>query len=67
MGITYTENLKLGLQLDKTDYVSWDTITANWRKIDDAVSGNGVRVGDATMIYDGVNAGFVSKTEEVEE
>ncbi len=67
MGITYTEHLKLGLQLDKTDYVSWDTITANWRKIDEAVGGSGVRVGDATMIYDGVNAGFVSKTEEVEE
>lgn len=66
MSITYTDNLKLGLQLDKTDYVSWDTITANWRKIDDAVSGNGVRVGDAIMIYNGSNAGFVSKTEEVE-
>lgn len=67
MGITYTENLKLGLQLDKTDYVSWDTITANWRKIDEAVGGSGERVGDATMIYNGVNAGFVGKTEEVEE
>lgn len=67
MGITYTDNLKLGLQLDKTDYVSWDTITANWRKIDAAVEDSGVRVGDATMIFNGVNAGFVGKTEEVEE
>lgn len=55
MGITYTENLKLGLQLDKTDYVSWDTITANWRKIDDAVGGSGVTVGDATVVLGGVN------------
>lgn len=31
-------------------------------------SGDGsVHVEDAIMIYDGVNAGFVSKTEEVEE
>ena len=66
MSITYTENLGLGMQLDKTDYVNWDTITDNWRKIDEAVGGSGVRVGDATMIFDGANAGFVSKTEEVE-
>lgn len=67
MAITYTPNLNLGMQLDKTDYVNWDAITDNWRKIDEAVGGSGVRVGDATMIYDGVNAGFVGKTEEVEE
>lgn len=67
MAITYTPNLNLGMQLDKTDYVNWDVITQNWQKIDEAVGGSGVRVGDATMIYDGVNAGFVGKTEEAEE
>lgn len=37
MSVTYTENIHLGLQLNKQDYVSWDTITENWRKIDAAV------------------------------
>ena len=35
MEITYTQNLNLGMQLDKTDYVNWDVITQNWQKIDD--------------------------------
>lgn len=35
MAITYTPNLNLGMQLDKTDYVNWDVITQNWQKIDD--------------------------------
>lgn len=35
MAITYTPNLNLGMQLDKTDYVNWDAITQNWQKIDD--------------------------------
>lgn len=35
MAITYTPNLNLGMQLDKTDYVDWDVITQNWQKIDD--------------------------------
>lgn len=35
MAITYTQNLNLGMQLDKTDYVNWDVITQNWQKIDD--------------------------------
>ena len=34
MGITYTPNLHLGMQLDKTDYVNWDAITTNWQIID---------------------------------
>lgn len=66
MAITYTPNLRLGMQLDKTDYVNWDAITDNWRKIDEAVGGSGIRVGDATMMYNGISAGFVSKTQEVE-
>lgn len=63
MAITYTENLRLGMQLDKTDYVNWDAITDNWRKIDEAVGGSGIRVGDATMMYNGINAGFVGIAE----
>lgn len=67
MAVTYTENLKLGLQKNKTDYVNWDVIQANWQKIDEAVGGSGVRVGDATMIYDGANIGFVSRTTPIQE
>lgn len=39
MATTYTENLHLGMQLDKTDYFSMDLINENWQKIDAAVSG----------------------------
>ena len=57
MAISYTGNIHLGLQLDKTDYVSWDTITANWRKIDAAVAGVEY-IGDSTVI----NSGEVNNT-----
>lgn len=40
MSVTYTPNINLGLQLDKTEYLDWDTITENWQKID-AASGGG--------------------------
>ena len=41
MAVTYTDNLHLGMQLDKNDYLDWDAITDNWRKIDAAYSGGG--------------------------
>lgn len=41
MAVTFTENLHLGMQKDKTDYLDWDAITDNWEKIDAAVSGGG--------------------------
>ena len=34
MGVTYTENLHLGLQKDKRDYLNWDVITNNWETLD---------------------------------
>lgn len=34
MAIIYTDNLHLGMQLDKTDYFSMDNINENWQKID---------------------------------
>ena len=37
MGITYTPNLNLGLQLDKTDYVNWDNLMDNFVKLDNAI------------------------------
>ena len=42
--ITRTPNLGLGLQLNKKDYVSWDTITDNWEIID-----RNARVGGGTQ------------------
>ena len=44
MSVTYTPNLGLGLQLDKTEYLDWDTITENWEKIDAASSGGSIHV-----------------------
>lgn len=41
MAVTYTDNLHLGMQLDKTDYVNWDAITQNWQKIDAVFSAGG--------------------------
>lgn len=37
---TYTDNLHLELQEDKTDYLDWDAITENWKKIDSAYGSN---------------------------
>lgn len=67
MATTYTANLNLGLQLDKTDYVNWDLIQQNWQKIDDAVGGSGIRAGDATIMLDGVNASRVGQSETIQE
>ena len=36
MAITYTPNIGLAMQQDKTDKLNWDAITENWQKIDEA-------------------------------
>ena len=36
MATTYTTNLNLAKQEDKTDYIDWDAIQDNWDKIDAA-------------------------------
>ena len=36
MATTYTENLHLELQEDDSDYIDWDAIQRNWKKIDEA-------------------------------
>ena len=55
MATTYTQNLNLGLQLDKTDYVNWDLIQQNWRKIDEAVGGVPAPAGSAAQAVEGAN------------
>lgn len=37
MAITYTDNLHLAMQEDKSDNLDWDALTENWRKIDAAI------------------------------
>lgn len=36
MATTYTENLNLALQEDDNDYLDWQAIQDNWKKIDEA-------------------------------
>ena len=38
MSVTYTENLQLGLQEDKSNTLNWDVLMDNWLKIDAALS-----------------------------
>jgi hypothetical protein len=37
MGKTYTDNLHLELQEDPADYLDFEAITNNWKKIDNAI------------------------------
>lgn len=70
LATTYTDNLHLGMQLDKTDYFSMDVINENWQKIDAAVSGGGgggapvdaVPVADGSMRFTIGNAEIDSET-----
>lgn len=67
MAVTYTENLHLGMQLDKTDFFSMDVINENWQKIDAAVSGGGMgTAGNASLSSAGASqyeAGIAEFTE----
>lgn len=40
MGTTYTGNLHLGMQEDKSDKFNFSLFTENWRKIDAAFAEN---------------------------
>lgn len=71
LATTYTDNLHLGMQLDKTDYFSMDVINENWQKIDAAVSGGGgiggtpasaVPVVDGAMLFTIGNAEIDGET-----
>ena len=39
MAITYTDNLHLAMQEDKSDNLDWDALTNNWKIIDAAIGG----------------------------
>lgn len=65
MGVTYTPNLHLGLQEDKRDYLNWDLIVANWKKLDSAI-GTGVVNFDSTMprLIDSQTQGYQENVEQ---
>lgn len=70
MSVTYTPNLGLGLQLDKTEYLNWDVITENWQKIDDASAGGGGggiptgNAGDIIVMYGGITQGITGQLDK---
>ena len=73
MSVTYTPNLGLGLQLDKTEYLNWDVITENWQKIDDASAGGGGgggiptgNAGDIIVMYGGTTQGITGIQDYIE-
>lgn len=73
MAITYTPNIGLELQENKQDFLNWDAIVRNWKKIDyeiGALKGNAVmlQTGEPVLLTDGVelfSAGNISSWEEL--
>lgn len=73
MAITYTPNINLELQENKQDFLNWDAIVRNWKKIDyeiGALKGNAVmlQTGEPVLLTDGVelfSAGNISSWEEL--
>lgn len=73
MAITYTPNINLELQENKQDFLNWDAIVRNWKKIDyeiGALKGNAVmlQTGEPVLLTDGVElfeAGNISSWEEL--
>lgn len=69
MAITYTDNLHLAMQEDKSDNLDWDALTDNWKKIDAAIgsvpiarAGSGVVRGNGASAF---AAGIGQRAEEV--
>lgn len=53
MGITYTDNLHLGLQEDKTETLDWDVLMDNFVKIDAAINAYIITYGNTVSICSG--------------
>ena len=56
MGKTYTPNLNLALQQDKSDQLDWDAVTENWQKIDAAFGSftPSASSGNAVLLTNGI-------------
>lgn len=71
MAITYTPNIHLELQENKQDYLNWDAIVRNWKKIDSEIGllkGNSItlRTGEPVLLTAGLSqfaAGNISSWE----
>lgn len=66
MGITYTENLHLAMQENKSDNLDWDALTDNWKKIDAAFDSVGLKAGALTVngtFSDSSNAAILQEVE----
>lgn len=69
MAITYTPNLNLAMQENKSDNLNWDAITENWRKIDAAIGQNFIRMpaGISTAaLYGDVGVGGITVEQQEE-
>lgn len=68
MATTYTENLNLALQDDKTDYIDWDAIQNNWRIIDTFAGGlDAVSQSDLATVKSQLEASIDAVTDAVAE
>lgn len=73
MAITYTPNIHLELQENKQDYLNWDAIVRNWKKIDSEIGllkGNSItlRTGEPVLLTAGLSlfeAGNISNWEAI--
>lgn len=69
MAITYTPNLNLAMQENKSDKLNWDAITENWMKIDAAIGQNFIRMpsGISTAeLYGDVGVGGITVEQQEE-
>ena len=66
MGKTYTQNLNLALQLDKSDQLDWDAVTENWQKIDAAFGSftPSANSGNIVLLADGIISDTIGIAEQ---
>ena len=66
MGKTYTPNLNLALQQDKSDQLDWDAVTENWQKIDAAFGSftPSVNSGNAVLLSNGIISDTIGIAEQ---
>lgn len=69
MAITYTTNLGLAMQQDKSDRLNWDAVTENWQKIDTAFGNISVSnaAGNAVLVANGADRSVIGIAEQEDE
>ena len=71
MAVTYTPNIGLGMQENKSDYLNWDVIVANWKILDRVIGdlmqgGSGIIIGNSELISDGQDTSEVGSVTDLE-